>query len=892
MNKQPDSQYGEFLPLLTTKLYIPRPRPNQVSRSHLIDRLNESQSRKITLISAPPGFGKTTLLSAWIPQNQYCVTWVSLDTADNAPFLFWTYIISALQMLDAHLGERALSILRSSQAVSLESVISTLINEIAAFSDRFTLVLDDYHVITSEAIHNSFIFLIDHQPPQMHLIINTRMDPPFPLAQLRARGELTELRADDLRFNFDEAALLLNQIAGLNLTAQDVAALESRTEGWIAGLQLAALSMQGHSDCTSFINAFTGSHRFVLDYLSDQVLQQQPEDLRLFLLQTSILDRVSAPLCDALTGHTDSQAMLEIVDQRNLFLIPLDDDRRWYRYHHLFADVLKHRLKEEQPDTMLELHRRASEWYERAGLLPQAVHHTLAAKEYERAVRLIERVADSVWQRGEITSLTSWMKALPDAIRRAHPMLCLDYARFLAGAFQNVAVETIVREVELGLETNTPTNDQEAASSRGRVAALSAHLASLNNDFSQSIELSHRAQELIPRDDSRWRGFIALNLAGAYRFTSRWEEASQTYLEAATFCQLAENRVDALAALGLRGEVLQAQGQLREAAQQFEQVLRLAQAWDIPYSPAIGYALTGLGRVWCEWNDLDAALRYARAGLEHGTQADFVDVMLRGYLALVRIRKAQGDLDGALALLEDVEPVVQRMDVPEVKEWVNAFRAQVWLEKGYLEAAFHWAAGHTSNVHDGIYPTIPVALAQVWLAQGRPDQALQLLDHALQAAEQVGRLGNAIQILVVKALTHRARGDPDRALIDLEKALELAEPEGYFRVFMDEGKPILRLLARTAARNPASGYIQKLLEGLGGPVAIEPIASPQLIEPLTTRELQVLRLIADGATNQEIANELVLSIYTVKKHISNIYGKLGVDNRVQAVARARHLGLL
>ena len=306
----------------------------------------------------------------------------------------------------------------------------------------------------------------------------------------------------------------------------------------------------------------------------------------------------------------------------------------------------------------------------------------------------------------------------------------------------------------------------------------------------------------------------------------------------------------------------------------------------------MGYALTGLGRAWCEWNDLDAALRYAQAGLEHGQRADFVDVMLRGYLALVRIRKSQGDLDSALALLEDVEPVVQRMGAPGVKEWVNAFRAQVWLERGDTEIAFQWAAGVSGNIHGGIYPTIPVALAQVWLAQGRPDQALQLLDHALQETEQVGRLGNAIQILVVKALAHRSLGDPDQALADLEKALSLAEPEGYFRVFVDEGKPIQRLLARAATRNPASGYIHKLLEGLGGPVPIEPIAPSQLIEPLTTRELQVLQLIADGATNQEIANELVLAVNTVKKHISNIYGKLSADNRVQAVAHARNLGLL
>lgn len=892
MKEQTESQKNELRPLLKTKLYIPRPRPNLVARSQLIERLNESQSRKLTLISAPPGFGKTTLLSAWIPQNQYCVAWISLDSGDNDPFLLWAYVISAIQMLDTRLGERALSILRSSKTVAIESVATTLINEISQFPDRFVLVLDDYHVITSQAIHSSLIFLLDHQPSQMHLVISTRTDPPLALAQRRARGELAELRAEDLRFTYEEAILFLNQTAGLDLNAQDVASLESRTEGWIAGLQLAALSMQGHADRKGFINAFTGSHRFILDYLSDQVLQQQPQEIRLFLLQTSILDRLSASLCDALTGHFGSQAILESLDQRNLFLTQLDDDRRWYRYHHLFADVLKHRLIEEQPDAILELHRRASEWHEREGLLPQAVQHALTAQEFERSTQLIERAADTMWQLGKITTLTGWMQALPDAVRRTHPMLCLDYARFLADASQNVAVENIVRNVEHELEANPPKNNHEAAILNGRLAALGSHLASLHNDFHQSIQLSHRAQDLISADDSRWRGFIALNLAGAYRFTSHWEEAMQTYLEAATSSQLAGNWVDALAAFGLRGEVMQAQGQLREAAQQFEQVLHLAQAWNILYSPAIGYALTGLGRIWCEWNDLDAALRYTQAGLEHGKQADFVDVMLRGYLALVRIRKVQGELDSALELLNDVEPVIQRMGVLEVKEWVNAYRAQVWLAKGESEAAFHWAAGERNNVPDGIYPTIPVALAQVRLAQGRPEEALKLLDHALQSSEQVGRFGNAIQILVVRSLTHRALGDPDRALVDLERALALAEPDGYFRVFLDEGMSLQRLLVRAATRNPASSYILKLLEGLGGPVAIEPIAPPELIEMLTTRELQVLQLIADGATNKEIANELVLAANTVKKHISNIFGKLGVANRVQAVARARQLNIL
>lgn len=861
-------------------------------RSHLIERLNTSQVRKLTLISAPPGFGKTTLLSEWIPQNQNCVTWVSLDSGDNEPSLFWTYIIAALQMLDARLGEQALSILQAPQPASLESVIATLINELASFPERFVLVLDDYHVITSKVIHKSLVFLLNHQPPQMHLMISTRTDPPLPLAQLRARGELTELRADDLRFNSDETTLFLKQTAGLDLPARDVAALESRTEGWIAGLQLAALSMRGRTDQSGFIDAFTGSHRFIVDYLSDQVLQQQPEDLRLFLLKTSILDRLCGSLCEALTGHTDSQAILESLDQRNLFLTQLDDDRRWYRYHHLFADVLQHRLKEEGNVDLLELHRRASEWHEHEGWFPQAVNHALAAQEFERSAELIERAIDTIWQRVGITTLTGWMEAIPDTVRRARPALCLEYARLLAEASQNVASQKHLREVELELDVNVPINEQVAASLHGKVAAIGAHLATLRNDFVQAIELSHQAQELISSEDSHWLGFVALNLAGNYRFTSQWEEASQKYLDAAAICQDAGNRIGALTALSLRGEVLEAQGQLREAAQQFEQVLQLAQAWDIPYLSANGYALTGLGRIWCEWNDLDAAASYANAGLEQGKRADLVDVMLRGYLALVRISKSRGDLDGALTLLEDIKPVVQRMGVLVVNDWVNAFRARVWLDKGDTEPALHWAASYRGGEHDAIYPSIPIVLAHVQLDQGRPDEALRLLDHALRATEQVGRMGNAIQILIVRALAHRARGDPDKALADLEKALVLAEPDGYLRVFMDEGQPIVRLLTRAAMRNPRSRYIHRLLEEMGESDFVETIITSQLIEPLSAREQQVLRLLAEGTTNQEIANELVVATNTVKKHISHIYRKLGVSNRVQAVAQARQLGLI
>lgn len=897
--------------LLRTKLYMPSGRPLVVARPLLTARLDEGLTRPLTLLSAPPGFGKTTLLREWLAQSKPRATWLALDAGDNDPVRFWSYFIAALQQVDPAIGSTSLALLQTPKTSAIESMLIALVNEIDSLPDEappesvhiqvggigagLILVLDDFHYIETTLIHQQLSFLLDHLTPRLHLVISSRSDPPLNLARLRARDQLLELHEGDLRFTTQEAVVFLNETMGLSLTLEQIAALETRTEGWIAGLQLAALSLRGRADSSSFVQAFTGSHRFVLDYLTDEVLAGQTDNVQSFLLQTSILERLNASLCNTLTGRGDSQSILEELERRNLFLLALDDDRRWFRYHHLFADVLRHRLAERTPKSFDELHLRASEWFENEGLTTESVDHALAAKDWERAARLIEITEDSLRQGGTVATLTNWVKELPGPVRRAHPALSLSHARALMDVARFADAEPFLVEAESALASDPQSEDAIADSLRGRVLALRAQLAITRGEFTQAIKLSRRAVELLPHGDVGWRSFVALNLAGSLRFTSNWVEADEAYREAAALGEAAGDYTNALLALSSRGEVLQAEGRLRLAVQQYEEVLRLAQTWRIPKAPVIGYALVGLGRVLCEWNDLDAALPYTQAGLERGEQAGMMDVSLRGYLVLARIRQAQKDTDGALADLDAAEGVAEKMGVAEVKDWINALRTQSWLARGDptdIEAALDWARHFRGPFNDAVYPGVPHALALVWLVSREPDKAIPLLDHALESAQAVGRKGNSVQLLSLKAIAQHALGDPEQALATLGQALKMAEPEGYVRAFADEGAPMARLLRRMLTRLPAPEYVRRLLDALGEPAPAEYAPSSPLIEPLSQREIQVLRLIADGATNQEIAKELVLTVNTVKKHISNIFGKLEVSNRAHAISRARQLELL
>jgi LuxR family maltose regulon positive regulatory protein len=904
------------IPLLQTKFYIPPPQPNFVHRLRLTNRIDEGLSRKLTLISAPAGFGKTTLLSDWFLTAQRRVTWLSLEEADNDPTRFWTYFLATLQVLQEDLVKNAQDFLhaeghQTNLLTQLEPFITILINDISNYSDEFALVLDDYQQINNLAIHEGIVFLIDHIPPRMHLILTCRADPPLPLARLRARGQMTELRSDDLRFTSEEIIEFLNRIMLLNLSFDQIAALGARTEGWIAGLQLAAISLQNRDNPTEFIESFTGSHRFILDYLVDEVLSCQPEDVQSFLLDTSILKRFTGLLCDSLTGRHDGQEMLRQLEQANLFIVPLDNERRWYRYHRLFADLLHSRLHDLKPDRLPILHRRACDWFENENLLPEAIYHALTMQDFEIAARLIEKAAEMLRQRGETATLTGWMNALPRDIWRSHPALCIAYARALADTAQYKAVQALLEDARVGLESNPDIADPELSSLRGRIAALAAYLEITGNRFDRAIELSERARQLLADDDMRWCSFVALNLAGAYRFTSDWTAASQTYLEASDLSQAAGDKVNALAALSLRGEVLQAQGLLHQSADQFEQVLELSRRMGIPTAPVTGYALVGLGRAWCEWNDLLASAIYVQDGLERGKKGDVQDVLLRAYLVQARIHQAQGDLEGALQALNDADLAARQIGVEDVQDWVDAFRVQVWLARGEAGAALDWASTYRGEMNDTIFPTIAIALARVNMVHGRTDEALRLLEHALQSAYAVGRRGNAIQMLVVTALVYEAQGSFVEAYHMLSSLLTLAEPEGYLRVFLDEGEPMRLLLAKfrsmieNQAPAKASGdqqisidYLDKILAAFPVP-SVSPVhkfatnsQQPSLPEPLSERELEILHHMAAGLSNRDIAIKDVVSINTVKTQVKSIYGKLGAHTRADALMAARQLGLL
>ena len=901
--------------LLRTKFYIPPTQPTLVRRSRLTNLINGSMARKLTVLSAPPGFGKTTLLSEWVPSSQRPVAWLWLEEADNDPSRFWSYFIAALQTLQEDLGQDSLTLLHSEgrQALSLhfEAVITTLLNSISDFPNEFALVLDDYHRINDPAIHQGLIYLIDHLPRKMHILLTSRVDPPMPLARLRASGELLELRSEDLRFTSQEAATFLNQMMDLNLTSTQVTALEARTEGWIAGLQLAAISLQRNEDAGHFIDSFTGSHRFILDYLVDEVLNRKSESVQSFLLQTSVLERLTGPLCNSLTGMNNGQEMLRQLEEANLFIIPMDIERRWYRYHHLFADLLRRRLQDLKPDQVQGLHQRACAWFEREGLLPEAIDHALAMHDFEKAAQLVESAAETQRQRGEIATLTGWVNALPPSIRHNHPALCLAYARALVDTAQNLAIEAYIEDAETGLETEGSSSDRASDCLRGQVAALRAYLAMIRHQYADAIDLSRRAQQLLGEDDAQWRSFVGLILAGAYRFTNDWAAAASAYLEASELSHAVSDMVNALLALGLRGEVLEAQGDLHQAAVQFDQVLQLAREHAIPNAPVTGYALVGFGRVSYEWNDLDSAERYVQDGLECGKRANIQDLSLRGCLALARIRQARGDLDGALGALDRAEPAARLMGMAEIKDWIQALRVEVWLALGETEAAVSWATSYAGDLYDTIYPSIAIALARARLVQGQPEVALELLEHALKSAEAVGRLGNAIQIRAVRASIQQTQGDRKSALSTISDALNLAAPEGYIRVFLDEGDPMRSLLSefrrsieiRSRGAMPASQrtifeYTDRLLnvfEASGTSHSSKLTTPPQqtnIADPLTERELKVLRLIAAGLSGREIADKDVVSINTVKTQVRSIYGKLGVHTREEALAAAHVLGLV
>jgi LuxR family maltose regulon positive regulatory protein len=877
-----------------------------------VERLNEglSSGRKLTLISAPAGFGKTTLVSEWVAVCQRPVAWLSLDEGDNDPTGLLIYIVAALQTIGPSIGAGVLRTLQSPQPPSAESVLTILLNEITTLPKDFVLVLDDYHVIDSKPLDEALTFLLEHLPPQMHLVIATREDPDLPLARLRARSQMTELRAADLRFTPAEAADFLGRVMALQLTVEDIAALESRTEGWIAGLQLAALSMQGRSDTARFIKSFTGSHHFILDYLVEEVLQRQPEHVRNFLLQTAILDRLSSPLCDALTGQEDGRGMLEALDRGNLFVIPLDDQRQWYRYHHLFAEVLQAHLMEAQPEQISSLHQRASAWYEQNGLPPDAIRHALAARDFERAASLMELAWSAMDLSHQSSTWLGWVKALPDGLVRTRPVLSVGYAWALLDGGELEASEARLQDAERLLDTPTDkmvvVDKEQFRSLAASIATARAYRSLALGNVPGAVEYAQQALRLTPEDD-RVRYIQATSLLGLAQYASGNLEAAERSL--ADFHTNLRKTGEILTTIGitfLLADIRVALGRLHEAESIYQQSLRLATGQAEPMPSGTADLYRGLGELCIEWGALEAAAQHLLTSQKLGEQAPSTDWPHRLCVSLARLKEAQGDLDGALAVLDEAERVFVRAPLPDVRP-VAALKARVWLKQGRLAEALGWAREQGLSVDDDIRYTREfeyITLARVLLAAGKSDreagsldEATRLLGRLLQAAETGGRLGSAIEIRLLQALACQAQDSLPHALAPLERALALAEPEGYARIFLDEGEA-MRLLLEEQSRNrshPLSGYADRLLAAFTQPVAAPTTAiihqDSDLIEPLSERELEVLKLLRSELSGPDISQQLVVSLNTLRTHTKSIFNKLGVNSRRAAIRRAEELDL-
>ncbi|HEX6270117.1 MAG TPA: LuxR C-terminal-related transcriptional regulator [Anaerolineales bacterium] len=935
-------------PVLATKLYIPPPPPKAVVRTRLIERLNEGLSAggKLILISAPAGFGKTTLITEWIASCGRPAAWLSLDENDNDPTRFLIYLISALQKISPNLRAGILDVLQSPQPPPIESILTALLNKITAIPDNpstrgatpyraesqsgqgFILVLDDYHVINAKPVDDALTFLVEHLPPQMHLVITTREDPALPIPRLRARGQLIELRAADLRFTPSEATKFLNQVMGLNLSAEDVAALEDRTEGWIAGLQLAALSMQGRQDIPGFIRVFAGDNRYILDYLVEEVLQRQPESIRNFLLQTSILDRLNGPLCDAVNGELGGKARLETLQRGNLFLIPLDDKGHWYRYHHLFADVLRMHLMTEQPDQVPALHRRASEWHEQNGSAADAIRHALDADDFERAADLIERAVPATRQSRQEATMLGWLQALPDELFHRRPVLSVYYAGALLLNGKLEGVESRLRDAERWLDTNTNRSERlegerlEASSAEmvvvdedefrrlpGWIAIYRAASALALGDVPETMKYARLALDLVHEEDYLGRGAAAGLLGLAYWTSGDLEAAHRTYADGMANVQKAGYLSDAIGSAIALADIRIAQGRLHEAMSTYQRGLQLATEQGALVVRGTADMHVGMSELECERNDLNAAAQHLLRSKELGELAGLPKNPYRWHVAMARIRQAQGDLDGALDLLHEAEGLYVADFSPNVRP-VAALKTRLWIAQGILGKALNWAREQGLSADDDpIYlrEFEHITLARILLARYKSDhsdgairEAIGLLERLLNAAEEGGRTGSAIEILVLQALAHHAQGDLPAALLPLGQALTLAEPEGYIRMFLDEGSPMAQLLREAATHGILPDYTGMLLAALEAegqsnagesPLPAAPVSQP-LIEPLSQRELEVLRLFKTELSGPEIARELMIALSTVRTHTKSIYNKLNVKNRRAAVKRAAELNLI
>jgi LuxR family transcriptional regulator, maltose regulon positive regulatory protein len=888
--------------LVFTKLRPSQARPELVARPRLTARLEREASRKLTLISAPAGFGKTTLLVEWLKEREdgdQSVAWVSLDEGDNDPVRFLSYLVAALRRtLGEGFGEDVLAVLRSPGPPRMEAVLGAFVNELADLPGEIAVVVDDYHVIDSESVHGIVSFLLEYLPPNVHLVISSRIDPPLQLSRLRTRSQLTELDAADLTFTSEEAASFLNTVMGLDLSTEDVAVLEERTEGWIAGLQLAALSMRHRKDVSGFIRSFSGSHRDVLDYLAEEILERQLGQVREFLLETSIAEHLTGTLCDAITGRDDGQQMLERLERENLFVIALDDERRWYRYHHLFAEFLRGRLMRERPESTGELHLRASGWYEDNGHLPEAIGHALSAPDHDLAARLIEEGVEGAVERGEGTTALRWLEALPTEAQRLRPRLFVEHAVALVITGRPDDAEPLLKEAERAGEAD----GEDGQFLLGFASAVRSWRARLRGDAPEAVELARRGLSLLPDEEVHVRNYAAVRLGDALRTVGDLTAAGEAYAEAAEIGRAAHHAYGRLAGMVMHARVRAEQGRLREADEEFRRALRLLTEEGFELSPAAGIVFIGIADLRYERDDLDGAERALERGMELAERTGDVSTLVWAYVIISRNKLAQGDEEGALERARQAERVARDSGADLQIAIALGWMTKLLLDRGDLTEALAFEQVRAANAAAAALVVDRLTLARLLHAQGRHREALPLLEELGETAEAAGRTGNLIEILALQALALWAGSKKERAVSALAQALTLAEPESYVRTIVDEGPQMATLLSEVLGakqrgrtdllRCVSAHYLKKLLAALERDAAS--VASPAagLPEPLSERELEVLRLIASGKSNRRIASELFLSVGTVKTHINHLYRKLDAHSRTQALARARELKLL
>jgi LuxR family maltose regulon positive regulatory protein len=903
--------------ILTTKLNIPKPRPQVVLRDQLISRLDEGLVQKLTLISAPAGFGKTTLASEWARHLGQSVGWITLDESDNDVNRFLSYFIAALQRVRENIGQEEVKHLRSPHPPPSEEILISILNQINALSEDIVFFLDDYHLISTRSIHETVTYFLEHMPENLHLVIVSRADPPLPLARLRGLGEVAELRQVDLRFTLDEATNFLRDVMGLGIQAEDVRALNSRTEGWVAGLQMAAVSLQGQENISNSVRIFTGSNRYILDYLLEEVLQRQPEGIQRFLFQSSVLDRLTSSLCDAIVIESEdlglegydrlqspvtglqSQTILEHLENSNLFIFPLDDHRQWYRYHRLFRDLLRKRFQQLSPDLIPDLHRRAANWFEEAGMLSDAIEHTLASRDFDHAAQLIEQVAEEILMRSEVGTFTRWLERLPEKTLDDHPHLRLyhTWCLLVTGASNDV--------IERQLRNIGEINGVLSA----RVAAVRAYLAIYQCDLSSAWKLSHVAWEGLPEEDLFLRGILSLVFGISLLAKGDVEAGMESLSGVLQASQEDDNVMVGTITISHLARLRMRAGELKEAYDMYQRAIDLARDENGQTLPIAGEAFMGLGEIFLQWNDLEKAENFILKGIQH-TEAWSSVAALEGYLALARVRLAQSRGAEVAPLVEKARKLAIQFETTTLDDMlVDINEARLFLLQGDVEAASQWVERRNvqrfidsenwferaGDLREHIQKYELIILSRILIAKGESQRAQEILIPLLKAMKKLQRVDLVLEVRILQAIAQQAIGNMEEAIRNIKEALSLGEPGNFIRIFINEGAAMAKLIYEASKEGFSTEYCGRLLHAFPDQVpediGLNSLKS-EIIEPLTPREREVLSLIEEGLSNKEIAEHLFLSVGTVKVHTRNIYGKLCVSNRTHAAAKARSIGIL